>query len=234
MSERMLLNEALVVDSTHATEGIIHVATTQDTQWRLKLKVNGVYYDLNASRVFETFPLVDGSGKYDIRLYRQTMAKSRKYTCVGRVTLRARLYREDAAFLRPNQWIEYDSMSPWILMAHQLCQGMNDEDSFTAIRRLVRKNLRYDYVRAIRTPAGERPDISRCWENGMGTCQDLAALAVSMMRARGIPAQLVIGKADGKNHAWVQAKVDRRRVQYDPTAEIVGVKAKKYVIGRIY
>ena len=55
-----------------------------------------------------------------------------------------------------------------------------------------------------------------------------------MMRARGIPARLVIGTADRKAHAWVVATVERKLVQYDPTVAITGGKVRKYAKERVY
>lgn len=229
----MEINGKLIIDTMFSeSRGTFRAASTEKTAKQLKLKVNDVYYDLTGERAFETFPLVSGSGRYTVALYRQVWGK--RYARVGMVRFSVRLAREDAAFLSPNQWIMYDGLSPWILAAHQMCDGLQGQDAFDAICHLIEQNIRYDYVKALRAKPGERPDIERCWEIGMGTCQDLAALAVSMMRARGIPARLVIGTADRKAHAWVLATVEHRLVQYDPTAEITGGRVKKYVKERVY
>lgn len=229
----MDINGKLIVDTMFSeTRGTFRAASTEKTAKRLKLMVNNTYYDLTGERAFETFPLTSGSGRYTVVLYRQ--ATGTKYARVGLVRFSVRLQREDAAFLSPSQWVQYDGLSPWILAAHQMCDGLQGEDAFNAICRLVEKNIRYDYIRALKAKSGERPDIERCWDVQMGTCQDLAALAASMMRARGIPARLVIGKADRKAHAWVLATVEHRLVQYDPTAAITGGKAKRYEKERVY
>lgn len=229
----MDINGKLIVDTSFAEQrGTFRAATIEKTGKRLKLKVNSTYYDLSNERAFETFPLTSGSGRYTVALYRQVEGK--RYARVGLVRFWVRLQREDAAFLSPSQWVQYDGLSPWILAAHQMCDGLQGQDAFDAICHLIEQNIRYDYVKALRAKPGERPDIERCWEIGMGTCQDLAALAASMMRARGIPARLVIGKADRKAHAWVLATVERKLVQYDPTVAITGGRVKKYVKERVY
>lgn len=229
----MEINGKLIVDTMFSeSRGTFRAATTECTEKRLKLKVNGVYYDLSGERAFETFPLTSGSGRYTVALYRQVDGK--RYARVGLVRFSVRLQREDAAFLSPSQWVMYDGLSPWILAAHQMCDGLQGQDAFDAICHLIEQNIRYDYVRALKAKPGERPDIERCWDVQMGTCQDLAALAASMMRARGIPARLVIGKADRKAHAWVLATVEHRLVQYDPTVAITGGRVKKYVKERVY
>lgn len=229
----MEINGTLIVDTAFAEQrGTFRAAAIEKTAKRLKLKVNGVYYDLSGERAFETFPLTSGSGRYTVALYRQVEGK--RYARVGLVRFSVRLQREDAAFLSPSQWVQYDGLSPWILAAHQMCEGLEGEDAFNAICHLIEQNIRYDYVKALRAKPGERPDIERCWDVQMGTCQDLAALAASMMRARGIPARLVIGTADRKAHAWVLATVERKLVLYDPTVAITGGRVKKYVKERVY
>lgn len=229
----MLVDGALVVDTSNMEKtGTIRAAIHGKTDKRLKLSVNGTYYDLNGECILETFPLTEGSKRYVVTLYRNL--GGRKYVGLGWVNFWVRLNREDAAFLSPNQWVDYDGTSPWILAAHQMCSGLWGEDAFDAICHLIEKNVRYDYIKALRAKSGERPDIERCWDVQMGTCQDIAALAVSMMRARGIPARLVIGKADKKAHAWVEAHIGDHWVLYDPTAEITGGRVKKYQRERVY
>lgn len=229
----MEINGKLIVDTAFAEQrGTFRAATIEKTARRLKLKVNGTYYDLSGERAFEVFPLVSGSGRYTVALYRQ--AEGKRYARVGLVRFSVRLQREDAAFLSPSQWVQYDGLSPWILAAHQMCDGLQGQDAFDAICHLIEQNIRYDYVKALRAKPGERPDIERCWDVQMGTCQDIAAIAVSMMRARGIPAQLVIGTAGKKRHAWVMATVERKLVRYDPTAEITGSKPREYAAERRY
>lgn len=229
----MEINGKLIVDTAFMERrGVFRAAATENTDKRLKLKVNGVYYDLSGERAFETFPLTSGSGRYTVALYRQ--AEGKRYARVGLVRFSVRLQREDAAFLSSSQWVQYDGLSPWILAAHQMCEGLQGEDAYNAICHLIEQNIRYDYVKALKAKPGERPDIERCWDVQMGTCQDIAALAVSMMRARGIPARLVIGKADRKAHAWVLATVERKLVLYDPTVAITGGRVKKYEKERVY
>lgn len=229
----MEINGKLIVDTMFSeSRGTFRAASTEKTEKSLKLKVNGTYYDLSSERAFEVFPLVSGSGRYTVALYRQVEGK--RYARVGLVRFSVRLQREDAAFLSPSQWVMYDGLSPWILAAHQMCDGLQGEDAYNAICRLVEKNIRYDYIRALKAKPGERPDIERCWDVQMGTCQDISALAASMMRARGIPARLVIGKADRKAHAWVLATLEHRLVQYDPTVAITGGRVKNYQKERVY
>ena len=103
-------------------------------------------------------------------------------------------------------------------------------DKFKKITSYITKFIRYDYVRAITIPKKNgKPDVPRTWEKQMGICIDIAALTTGMLRGVGIRAVMCVGKADRKNHAWVEAEIDGKRYRYDHDG-----KAKKYVIERTY
>ena len=80
----------------------------------------------------------------------------------------------------------------------------------------VSKHIMYDYVRAAMIPKKNGlPDVARCWDRRMGICLDIASLTAGMLRAVSIPASLVIGWADGRRHAWVEARIGGQRLLYD-------------------
>ena len=232
----MEINGSLIVDTAFSeSRGTFRAASTQVTGKPMKLKVNTRTYDMTEERAFETFPLASGSGRYTVVLYRQR-DDTGKFVRVGCVRFTVRLQREDAAFLNPNQWVQYDALSPWILAAHQMCEGLSGNAAYEAIRLLVDENLRFDYIKALKSKYNERPDLERCWEVQMGTSLDLASIAASMMRVRCIPAQLVVGTVgkSQKPHAWVLATVENRLRLYDPAAEIRGIVLRRYAPERRY
>ena len=61
-----------------------------------------------------------------------------------------------------------------------------------------------------------RTNAQEAWDKGQGVCQDMAQIAVSLMRATGLPARYVSGylhpdpkaqpgsKSVGQSHAWVE------------------------------
>src|SRR5262249_33222094 len=63
---------------------------------------------------------------------------------------------------------------------------------------------------------GVRTNAQEAWDKGQGVCQDMAQIAVSLMRAAGLPARYVSGylhpdpkaqpgsTAVGQSHAWVE------------------------------
>ena len=98
-----------------------------------------------------------------------------------------------------------------------MCKGARSLlERYEIVTRYVSDTIAYDYVRAIMIPKRNGlPDVARCWNLHMGICLDIAALTVGMLRAVSIPANLVIGWADGRYHAWVEARIGGQRLLYD-------------------
>ena len=106
---------------------------------------------------------------------------------------------------------------PSAAKARALCSGTRSLLArYEIITRYVSDTIAYDYVRAIVIPKrNAMPDVARCWNLHMGICLDIAALTAGMLRAVSIPANLVIGWADGHYHAWVEARISGQRLLYD-------------------
>lgn len=101
-------------------------------------------------------------------------------------------------------------------------------DRYKAIKKWLSFHIMYDPIRAATIPKKNGlPDVNYCWRNRRGICLDIAAMGTMMMRAVGINAYMCWGKADGQNHAWIEADIGGRRYRYDHDG-----KAKKYVTER--
>ena len=93
----------------------------------------------------------------------------------------------------------------------------------------------YDYVKMVTVKPGMMPDIDECFEKRMGICQDLSSTTVCMLRSQGIPAKLVIGKANGQYHAWVQVTLNGEEKLFDPTAILQNMSQPvEYAVERWY
>lgn len=227
----------LIADVTHASEGFF-TAGCEPGSRRMKLRVSFgedlVTYDLNKAGKAEVFPLQFGSGNYTVTLYENVGGKM--YLPVGEVSFSVSMEDEQAAFLRPNQFVNYSDDSPAVQMGCKACEGLETEtDKFEAIKALMKKNFTYDYILAATVKSGALPDIDSCCEKHMGICQDLAATAVCMLRTQGIYSKLVMGYADVSYHAWIVAYVDGEEVLYDPTFELHVIKQPEvYTAERCY
>ena len=116
--------------------------------------------------------------------------------------------------------------------AKALCAGIrNLKERYDVITEYVSRHIVYDYIRAATIPKRNGlPNVPRCWDSQMGICLDIAALTVGMLRAVSIPANLVIGWADGHYHAWVEARVGGKRLRYDhddPTGKVKVYKKER-------
>lgn len=101
--------------------------------------------------------------------------------------------------------------------ARDLCKNTKPLlERYEIITKYVSDHFVYDFVRAITIPKRNGlPDVARCWNQRMGICLDIAAMTTGMLRAVTIPANLIIGWADGKYHAWVEARIDGQKLLYD-------------------
>lgn len=101
--------------------------------------------------------------------------------------------------------------------AKELCKGVKSlHERYEIVTRYVSDHIVYDYIRATTVPKKNgMPNVQRCWDLGMGICLDIASMTTWMLRTVSIPANLVIGWADGKYHAWVEARIEGQRYLYD-------------------
>ena len=224
----------LVIDASHQELGYIMCATSEPTSHRLKMRMTfsgggQLDYDLYTDGSYVVIPLQLGSGTYDFALYENVSGS--KYAAAGKITLMVQLVSENAAFLAPNQYVDYVQTTNAVLKSDELAtQG----DIYKTVCDFMINEFSYDFVRAKTISPGALPEIEGCFENRAGICQDLSAVMVCMLRVQGIPAKLMIGYADKYYHAWTVAVVDGQEVFFDPTAAIGCLNASKYTIERFY
>ena len=223
----------LVIDASHMESGYVMCCVSAPQDHRLKVRVayNGAQltYDLNSAGDYEVFPLQLGSGNYEFSLFENVSGT--KYSSEGKITLTAQLTDENAAFLVPNQYVDYVRTTAAVLKSDELA---TDGDIYQRVCDFMASEFSYDFVRAKTISPGELPEIDQCFENRTGICQDLSAVMVCMLRVQGIPAKLMIGYADKYYHAWTVAVIDGQEVFFDPTAAINALNASKYTTERFY
>lgn len=229
-------NGKLVIDASHADEGYVMACIDEPSNHAMKVRVAfggaQLMYDINSTGEYEAFPLQLGSGKYEFALFENV--KGSKYSAEGKVDLAVQLVDENAAFLVPNQYVNYNIETPAVLKSDELCDNSSQPHDYAAVTDFIADEFSYDFVRAKSITAGTLPEIDGCFENRAGICQDLAAVTVCMLRVQGIPARLVIGYADKYYHSWITAVVDGEEIFLDPTASIGAMNAKKYTVERYY
>ena len=127
---------------------------------------------------------------------------------------------EDKRDLLPSRGVQSDA--PEIIkLAEELTAGKDStRDKAKAIYDYVAKNVTYD-VKKYRNNEFEWDDSAlKTLDSMTGVCQDYAYLAIALMRASGVEARYVEGRAGSPwpgNHAWVEANLDGEWVEMDPT-----------------
>lgn len=198
-------NEKAEIDYSNTKDGYVMVKYSASTDKRLKAQVKGptttYTYNLTAGK-WETFPLSDGNGSYQIVVYENISGT--KYSSVLSLTTTVTLTDEFAPFLRPNQYVDYSAAPKTVAKAAELVNGITDPlKKVEAVYNFVVKNLTYDRQKAATVQSGYLPVLDTVLETKTGICFDYAALMAGMLRSQGIPCKLVVGYAGTVYHAWI-------------------------------
>lgn len=193
------------IDYSNTADGYVMVRYKASTTKRLKAQVKGptttYTYNLTAGK-WETFPLSDGNGNYQVVVYENISGT--KYATVLSLSCTVTLTDEFAPFLRPNQYVDYSNAVNTVAKAKELTAGMTDPlDKVQAVYNYVVKNITYDKQKAATVQSGYLPVLDTVLATKTGICFDYAALMTGMLRSQGVPCKLVVGYAGTAYHAWI-------------------------------
>lgn len=203
--EKVKKSDKAVIDYSNTADGYVMVQYTAQTSKRLKVQVKGptttYTYNLTPGK-WETFPLSDGNGTYQVALFENVSGS--KYALVQSVTHSVTLTDEFAPFLRPNQYVDYGTADTVVAKAAELTADMTDPmKKVAAVYDFVVGNLTYDKQRAATVQSGYLPVLESVLAEKKGICFDYAALMTGMLRSQGVPCKLVVGYAGTAYHAWI-------------------------------
>ena len=232
----------MTIDYSNMNQGYVLIKCTarEETEKADKVQVskgnNKIHYDMNFNGDYEIIPLQYGNGKYTFQFYKHKQAKT--YALEAEISLKVKMSDENAAFLCPNQYVNFTEDTEAVKKADELCKDLTDHNKiYKTIRKFIITNFHYDYIKSYNVKKGQLPDIDDAWNKKMGICQDLSAIAVAMLRSQGVPAKLVIGNFKGQTgttpHAWVSVILDGKEQRFDPVADIQHVKGT-YTVNRWY
>jgi transglutaminase-like putative cysteine protease len=229
-------NDRFTIDASHAGQGYVLVRHEQ-TENALKLRIAkgdcALTYDLEANGEYAAFPLTLGDGLYTLEIYQRITGT--EYTLEASFDFSVMIEDENLPFLHPNQYVWYTPESKAAAKAARLCEGLStDMEKLGAVRAYVAGHIAYDYALAQTVKSGYLPSVDDVLEKGRGICFDYAALTACMLRSQGIPAQLVIGYADQRYHAWNNVLADGQWLLVDTAAEANDIKVTRYTEERIY
>ncbi|MBQ8315552.1 MAG: transglutaminase domain-containing protein [Lachnospiraceae bacterium] len=200
-----------VIDYSNTVDGYVMVRVKEETENRMKVQVKGpsTTYTYNiSSGDWETFPLSDGNGAYQIALLENV--EGSKYALVQSVAVDVELTDEFAPFLRPNQYVDYGDAEQTVKRAAQLSTGKTTElEKVQAVYEYVIHTLVYDTELAGSVQSGYLPDLDKVLEAKKGICFDYAALMTGMLRSQSVPCKLVVGYAGEAYHAWISVYTEK-------------------------
>lgn len=200
-----------VIDYSNTADGYVMVRFKEEITKRLKVQVKGptTTYTYNITQNnWETFPLSDGNGDYQVALYEN--AEGSKYALVQSVSVSVELEDEFAPFIRPNQYVDYADATETIQIAARLTAGKEEElDKVKAVYEYVITNIAYDKELAESVQSGYLPDLDKVLEKKKGICFDYAALMTGMLRSQSVPCKLVVGYAGEAYHAWISVYTEK-------------------------
>ncbi len=203
--ERVQVCEAAEVDYSHAEDGYVMARFTGETEKRLKVLLKGpsTTYQYNLPKgEWTVFPLSDGSGDYQLGIYRNVSGK--QYATVMAADFEARLTDEFAPFLRPNQYVNYALSTKAVATGLEVTAGREHPlEKVEAVYDYIVANLTYDDEKAATVKSGYLPVLDEVLESKKGICFDYAALMTAMLRSQEIPCKLVVGYAGTTYHAWI-------------------------------
>ena len=200
-------NGQAIVDFSNKQDGYIMARYIEDTDMEIRLLImapDGVQYQyaLHPGQDFEAFPLSASDGLYEIGVWKQV--EGTRYSMVLSTVIDVVLVDEFAPFLRPNQFVNFNSDSEVVRKAAELTAGITGfMDRLSAIYHFVINNIVYDVELAETVQLGYVPDVDSVLASGKGICFDYSSLITAMLRSQGIPTKLVIGFTADVKHAWI-------------------------------
>ena len=199
-----------VIDYSNTKDGYVMVKYTASTSKRLKAQLKGptttYTYNITAGK-WETFPLSDGNGSYQVIVYENISGS--KYSTVLSASFTASMTDEFAPFLRPNQYVDYENAPNTVAKAKELTAGMTDPlQKVKAVYDFVVSTLSYDKQLAATVQSGYLPVLDSVLSSKKGICFDYAAMMTGMLRSQGVPCKLVVGYAGTAYHAWISVWSD--------------------------
>jgi len=200
-------NQKAVIDYSNTGDGYIMIKYLQPTTKQLRVLVKGpsgtqYQYSLNQNGDYDVFPLSDGNGNYTVGVYEQI--EGSKFSTSNSTTISVTLTDQFAPFLRPNQFVNFNSNSAVVAKAAELVKGKTTlTDKVSSVYNYLISNFTYDRQLAADVKPGYVPDVDSVLEKKKGICFDYAAVMAAMLRSQGIPTRLVIGYAGEAYHAWI-------------------------------
>ena len=204
-------NEKATLDASNVSEGYIMVKYTGSVG-KIKIQItksgSETYtYDLNNSGVYEVFPLSEGSGSYQVKVFENIQGN--QYSQAFSQSIDAGVTNQFGPFLYPNQYVNFNAASAAVQTGAAVAAGASDQIGVVAaIYNYVVDNVSYDTAKATSVQSGYLPNVDVVLAQKKGICFDYAALMTAMHRSQDIPTKLVVGYTGNLYHAWINVYLE--------------------------
>ena len=202
-------NNAAKLDYSHIEDGYV-IARVYDSNPARKFKIRqecgGRLQDYNGHPFHNEIyiPLVYGSGKYTISVYRNK--DGTKYDQQLQIRQDVTLKDTLSPWLYPTAYAEYFPSSKCVREAALVCQGKtSDIDKLSAIASFVIDALEYDMALAAEVNNSDTffvPTPDTALAKRKGICFEYASLTAAMCRSQDIPCKIAVGRVGSAMHAW--------------------------------
>lgn len=199
-------NELAAIDVSHSDQGYMMVSYNGSNS-KVKMQVftpagTKYQYTLHAGYGYETFPLSEGSGTYDVKIYENVSGS--EYSLAASATFDVSIGNSFGPFLYPSQYVYFNSGSSAVAKGAELASSADsDLEVVENIYHYVISTISYDYNKLSNVTSGYVPDSDSTLATGTGICFDYAALMATMLRTQQIPTRLDVGNAGSAYHAWI-------------------------------
>lgn len=212
-----------MIDVAHMAQGYVMVGINSEQRARVRVSVGTqgqegyqeAIFDLANGGIAEPIPLNFGNGHYTIVIFVSMGNPDRpnEYEFFLTAEEDVVLESEFAPFLINSQNSNFSENSTAVILSHEIAGNASSKlEVAQQIYFWVFNNISYDHetADAIVQTGGKGvyiPDLEKIMQTKKGICFDYAALTAAMLRANGIPTQMVKGdvmRQDGTTilHAW--------------------------------
>lgn len=204
-------NDKATLDASNVSEGYIMVKYTGSVG-KIKVQItksgSETYtYDLSNSGVYEVFPLSEGSGSYQVKVFENIQGN--QYSQAFSQSVDANIANPFGPFLYPNQYVNFNAGSAAVQTGAAVAATAADQIGVvTAVYNYVITNISYDTAKATSVQSGYLPNVDVILAQRTGICFDYAALMTAMLRSQDIPTKLVVGYTGNLYHAWINVYLE--------------------------
>lgn len=210
--EKVAAEKNVAVDYSNASEGYIMVRYDGQQGDLVRARILGpktgdYTYDLLPDGNYRALPLMDGSGKYKITVFKNSSRMSYK----AELTLSVEAAIEDtmAVFLSPSECVNFEPDSKLAAKAAELTADAGTAaEKAEAIYKFLMTGFSYDKEKEMNLEKGYVPKAEEIYSSRRGVHLDFASVMSAMLRSCGVPTKLNFAYNDKACHIWIDTYSD--------------------------